>query len=123
MSIDFDLLCLMFSFKIPNAVKLSVRSGVAGWMWSNSVSVNTSGAQLWAFWKHAPTSDSAAEATTFFMTDATLSIFRVPSCGGLSQQKNNPPRRLPARETERYEASLWMCIIMYLMVASGWVAK
>jgi hypothetical protein len=75
----------MVSFKMPNDVDLSVRSDVAGWMWPNSVSVTLSGALLWALWKHAPTSDSAAEVTTFFMTDATLRIepFRVSSCGGL----------------------------------------
>jgi hypothetical protein len=74
MSIAFDLFCLVVSLKIPNAVELSVRSGVAGWMWPNSVSVTLSGAQLLAFWKHNPNSDSATVATTFFMTDATLSI-------------------------------------------------
>jgi hypothetical protein len=30
----------------------------------------------------------------------------------LSPQKNRPPRRLRAFETESYEASLWMCNIM-----------
>jgi hypothetical protein len=84
MSIAFDLFCLIVSFKMPNDVELSVHSGVAGWMWPNSVSVTLSGAPLWAFWKHAPTSNSAADATTFLMTDATLRIepFRVSSCGG-----------------------------------------
>jgi hypothetical protein len=96
MSIAFDLFCLMVSFKMPNDVELSVRSGVTGWMCPNSVSVTLSGAPLWEFWKHAPTSDSAAEATTFFMTEATFRIepFRVSSCGGFSPQENNPPRRL-----------------------------
>jgi hypothetical protein len=114
MSIAFDLFFFIVSFKMPNAVELSVRSGVAGWMWSNSVSVTLSGAPLWAFLNHAPTSDSAAEATTFFMTDAKLRTepFSVSSCGGLSPQKNKPPRRLRAFETERYEASLCMCRIM-----------
>jgi hypothetical protein len=89
MSIVFDLFCLMVPFEIPNAVELSVWSGVAGWMWPNSVSVTLSGAPLWEFWKHAPTSDSAAEVTTFLITDATLSIekFRVSFCGGVSPQK------------------------------------
>jgi hypothetical protein len=49
MSIDFDLFCLMVSFKIPNGVELSVRSGVAGCVWPNSVIVTLSGAPLWAF--------------------------------------------------------------------------
>jgi hypothetical protein len=115
MSITFDLFCLMASFKTPNAVELYVRSGVAGWMWPNSASVTLSGAPPWAFWKHAPTSDSAADATTFFMNDAILrrEPFRVSSCGGLSPQKNKPPRQLCVFETERYDASLWMCRIMY----------
>jgi hypothetical protein len=103
MSIALDLFCLIVSFKIPNALELSVRRGVTGWMWPNSVSVTLSGAPLWAFWKHAPTSDSASEATTFFNTDATLRMepFSVFYCGGLSPQKNKPPRRMSACETER----------------------
>jgi hypothetical protein len=72
MSIDFNLFCLIVSFKIPNTVELSVRRGVGGCMWPNSASVTLSGAPLWALWKHASTSDSAAEATTFSMTEATL---------------------------------------------------
>jgi hypothetical protein len=110
---------------MPNAVELSVRRGVGGCMWHNSVSVTLSGAPLWALWKHAPTSDSAAEATTFLMMEATLRMepFIVSCYRGLSPQKDRPPRRLRAFETERYEASLWMCNIIsearYLMVASG----
>jgi hypothetical protein len=46
MSIAFELFYFMVSFKMPNAVKLSVRSSVAGWMWPNSVSVTLSGAPL-----------------------------------------------------------------------------
>jgi hypothetical protein len=49
MSIAFDLFYVMVSLKIPNAVELSVRSGVAGWVWPNSVSVTLSGVPLWAF--------------------------------------------------------------------------
>jgi hypothetical protein len=77
---------------MPNAVELSVRSGVAGYMWPDSVSVTLSGALLWDLWNHAPTSGSASEATTFFITDATLRIepFIVSSCGGLSSQNNTP---------------------------------
>jgi hypothetical protein len=91
MSIAFDLFCLMVSFKMPNDVELSVQSGVAEWMWPNSVSVTLSGAPLWAFWKHAPTSDSAAEPTTLFMTDATLRIepFMVSSCGVVTAKKQS----------------------------------
>jgi hypothetical protein len=48
MSIAFDLFCLMVLFKIPNAVELSVRRGVGGWMWPNYVSVTLSGAPIWA---------------------------------------------------------------------------
>jgi hypothetical protein len=53
--------------------------------------------------KHAPTSDSAAEATTFLMTAATLRIDRLSvSCSGdLLPRKNRHPRRLRALETER----------------------
>jgi hypothetical protein len=56
------------------AVELSVRRGVGGCVWPSSVSVTLSGAPLWALWKHARTYDSAAEATTFLMTAATLRI-------------------------------------------------
>jgi hypothetical protein len=38
-SIVFDLFCLMVSFKIPNAVELSVWRGVGGCVWPISVSV------------------------------------------------------------------------------------
>jgi hypothetical protein len=81
---------------MTNAVELSVGRGVVGLMCTNSVSVAVSGAPLWAFYKHATTSDSAAEATTLFITDATLRMepLRVSSCGGLFLQKNMPPRRL-----------------------------
>jgi hypothetical protein len=114
MSIDFELFCFIVSFKMPNAVELSVRSGVAGWTWPTSVSVTLSGDPLWAFWKHAPTSDSAAEATTFFRTDATLRVepFSVSSCEGVSPQKNKPLRRMSAFETEMYDVPLCMCIFM-----------
>jgi hypothetical protein len=49
MSIAFDLFCLIFSFKIPNAVELSVRRGVWVCTWPSSVRVTLSGAPLWAF--------------------------------------------------------------------------
>jgi hypothetical protein len=48
MSIAFDLFFLMVSFKIPKAVELSVRIGLGGCGWPNSVSVTLSGAPLWA---------------------------------------------------------------------------
>jgi hypothetical protein len=38
-----------FSFKMPNAVELSVRRGIGDWIWPNSASVTLSGAPLWAF--------------------------------------------------------------------------
>jgi hypothetical protein len=57
----------------------------------NSIRVILIGAPLWSFWKHVPNSDSAADATTFLMMDATLRIepFRVPSFGGVFQQNEN----------------------------------
>jgi hypothetical protein len=111
MSIAFDRFCLIISLTIPYAVELSVRRGVGGCVWPSSVSVTLSGAPLWALWKHAPTSDSAAKATTFLMTAATLRIYPLSvSCSGdLLPSKNKPPRRLRAWETKRLEASLWMC--------------
>jgi hypothetical protein len=71
---DLDLFCLIVSFKIPSAVGLSVLHGVAGCVCPNSVRVDLIGAPLWAFWKQAPTSDSAADATTFFRTEFALRI-------------------------------------------------
>jgi hypothetical protein len=83
MSIALDRFCLIISFKMPNTVELSVRRGVGGCVWPNSVSVTLSGAPLWALRKHAPTSDSAAEATTFLMTEATLRMHPLSiSCWG-----------------------------------------
>jgi hypothetical protein len=74
---------------MPNAVELSVRRGVGGGMWPNSVSVTLSGAPLWALRKHVPTSDSAAEATTFLMTEATLRMepFSLSCLGGCCLKK------------------------------------
>jgi hypothetical protein len=83
MSIAFDHFCLIVSLTMSYAVELSVRRGVGGCVWPSSVSVTLRGAPLWALWKHALTSDSAAEATTFLMTDATLRIDPVrASCSG-----------------------------------------
>jgi hypothetical protein len=72
MSMALELFCLIVSFKIPNAVELSVRNGVAGCVCPNPVRVTLIGAPLWAFWKQAPTSNSAADATKFFMTEAAF---------------------------------------------------
>jgi hypothetical protein len=72
MSIAFDRFCLIVLFTMPYAVELSVRRCVGGCVWPSLASVTLSEAPLWALWKHAPTSDSAAEATTFLMTAATL---------------------------------------------------
>jgi hypothetical protein len=88
---------------MPYAVELSVLRGVGGCVWPSSVSVTLSGAPLWALWEHAPTSDSAAEATTFLMTAATLRMdpLSVSYSGDLFPKKNRPPSRLRALETER----------------------
>jgi hypothetical protein len=87
MSMALDLFCLIFSFKIPNAVELSIINGVDGCVCPNSVRVTLIGAPLWAFWKQAPTSDYAADSTTFFMTEAAfsndpLSLSACPICCG-----------------------------------------
>jgi hypothetical protein len=103
MSIAFDRFCLIVSSTMLYAVELSVRRGVGGCVWPSSVSVTLSGAPLWALWKHAPTSDYAAEATTFLIRAATLRIdpLSVSCSGDLLPKKNRPPRRLRALETDR----------------------
>jgi hypothetical protein len=69
---------------MPYAVELSVRRGVGGCVWPSSVSVTPSGAPLWALWKHAPTSDYEAEATTFLITAASLRMDPLSvSCSGI----------------------------------------
>jgi hypothetical protein len=85
------------------AVELSVRRGVGGCVWPRLVSVALRGAPFWALWKHAPTSDYAAEATTFLMMVATLSMDPLKaSCSGFFlPKKNRPPRRIRALETDR----------------------
>jgi hypothetical protein len=85
MSIAFDRFRLIVSLRMPYAVELSVRRGVGGCVWPSSMSVTPSGAPLSALWKHAPTSDYAAEATTFLMTFATLRMdpLSVSFWGGL----------------------------------------
>jgi hypothetical protein len=103
MSIAFDRFCLIVSLTMSYAVELSARRGVGGCVWPSSVSVTLSGDPLRAFWKHAPTSYSAAEAPTFLMTAATLRMdpLSVSCSGDLLPQKNRPPRRLRALETKR----------------------
>jgi hypothetical protein len=103
MSIAFDRFCSIVSLAMLYAVELSVRRGVGGCVWPSSVSVTLNGAPLWALWKNAPTSDFAAEATTFLITAATLKIdpLSVSCYGDLLPKKNRPPRRLRAFETER----------------------
>jgi hypothetical protein len=98
----------MASFKIPKAVELSVHNGVTGCLCPNSMRIILIGAPLWAFWKHAPTSDSADNATTFFMKAATLRIdpLRFSSFGGFYPQNKIPPRRLRSCGTGKYYASL-----------------
>jgi hypothetical protein len=88
MSMALDLFCLIVSFKMPRAFELSVLNGVAGCVFPNSVRVTWIGAPLSAFWKHAPTSDYAADATTFFMTEAAFRIepLSMSAWGGLSPQ-------------------------------------
>jgi hypothetical protein len=95
--------CLIVSLTMPYAVELSVRRGVGGCVWPSSVSVTLRGAPLWALWKHAPTTDSAAESNMFLMTDATLRMDpkRASCSGDLFPKKNRPPSRLRALETER----------------------
>jgi hypothetical protein len=82
---------------MPYAVELSVRRGVGGCVWPSSVSVTLSGAPLWALWRHAPTSDSAAEATTFLITAATLRIdpLSVSCSGDLLPRKKQTPKPAP----------------------------
>jgi hypothetical protein len=89
MSIAFDLLFFNVSLNMPNAVEFSVRRRVGGLMWPNSVSVTLSGAPLWVLRKHAPTSDSAAEATTLLMTEAAFRMepFSLSCSGGLLPKK------------------------------------
>jgi hypothetical protein len=103
MSIAFDRFCLIVLLMMLYVVELSVRRGVGGCVWPSSVSVTLRGAPLWVLWKHAPTSDSAAEATTFLMTDATLRIdpLRASCSGDLLPKKNRSTRRLYEFETDR----------------------
>jgi hypothetical protein len=72
MSMDFDRFCFMVLLSMPYAVELSVLKGVAGCLWPSSSRVVRRGAAVCAFWNHAPTSDSAADATIFFIAEATF---------------------------------------------------
>jgi hypothetical protein len=84
---------------MPYAVELSVRRGVGGCVWPSSVSVTLSGAPLWALWKHAPTSDSAAAATTFLMTAA---LARGICCPGKTDHRDGSLRWRPRGKRYRY---------------------
>jgi hypothetical protein len=103
MSIAFERFCFIVLLTMPYAVELSIRRGVGGCVWPSSVIVTLSGAPLWALWKHAPTSDYAAEANTFLMMAVTLRMdpLSVSCSGGLLPKKNRPQRRLRALETDR----------------------
>jgi hypothetical protein len=84
---------LIVSFKIPKAVELSVINGVVGCGCPNSVRVTWIGAPLLAFWKQAPTSDSAADATPFFMTEAAFMIepLSLSAWGGVHHNRTIHP--------------------------------
>jgi hypothetical protein len=45
----YERFCFIISFKIPKAVELSVRNGVAGCLDPNSMRVILIGAPLWEF--------------------------------------------------------------------------
>ena len=72
MSIALDLTCLQVLLAIDTAVELSVVIAVACWGWPNSSRATLIGRASWAFIYNAPTSDSAADARTFFWILARL---------------------------------------------------
>ena len=99
----------------PNAVELSVCINISGWGWPSSVSVCLMGAMNFALMYNAPSSASAADDMTAFITYAELWI--APLFNGnvvLLDMKKCPPALLLAYGLFRNEASLWTANIILL---------
>ena len=106
---------------------LSVFSGVGGCGCPSLISVVLSGTASWVFMKGPPTSDSAAEVLTFWMTFARTRMVPLKSFPSLFPRKWNPPVLLRASGSTRYDASLSTFRIIsdacYLICGSKCVAQ
>ena len=100
---------------------------VGGCLWPISSNKYLAGIACRVLIKSAPISASAAEVITFFMIFAMLST--DPLLGGFLsslERKKCPPALLRAFGSDKYDASLWtasiMLLLLYVKIASGWVA-
>ena len=118
-------------FAIPAAVALSQWIGVFGCGWPNSSRVNRKIMPSLQFKKRAPSSASAAEATTkqrmaHKVKNAPFNLMGSPSLG-VQPIKKWPHALLRASDSDKYDASECMFIIMSdarnRIVASGYVAR
>ncbi len=103
-------------FAMPTVVTLSQCIGVFGCGWPISSNVSRKIMPSWHARKRAPSSASAADATTNLsilhsVKNAPFSLIGVPSIGKEPINKC-PLARLRAFDSKRYEASLWMFNIM-----------
>ena len=94
-SIDRESCLLTVLFAMPTAVALSQWMGVFGWGWSNSSSVNRKIMPSLQFKKRAPSSASAADATTnrrmaHNVKKAPFNLMGLPSVGV------QPMKKMPA---------------------------
>ncbi len=104
-SIARDRCFLTVLFAIDTAVLLSQCTGVVSWGWPSSSSMRCKMVASWQLLKRAPSSASAAEATTNLLIPAItwmgpLSCMGRPLTGSLPRKKI-PPIRLRALGSER----------------------
>jgi hypothetical protein len=118
-------------FAMPTVVVLSQCTGVRGWGCPNSSKVSRNIIPSLQFRNRAPSSASAAEATTncrmvHNVKNAPFNLIGSPSFGD-HPMKKWPHARLCAFVSERYDASEWTFKIMSdtwnRMVAFGCVAR
>ena len=103
-------------FAIPTAVALSQWIGVFGWGWPNSLRVKQQIMSSLQFKKRAPSSVSAADATTnqrmaHKVKYAPFNLMGLPSLG-VQPVKKWPHALLRAPDSDKYDASECMFIIM-----------
>ena len=118
-------------FAIPTAVALSQRIGVFGWGWPNSSRVNQKIMPSLQFRKRAPSSASAAEATTkrrmaHNVKNAPFNLMGLPSFG-VHPMKKWPHALLRGSDSDKYDASECTFMIMSdaqnRIVAFGYVSR
>ena len=104
---------LTVSLMMPDAVELSVCIGVGCWGCSNYSNVFFITSPFSELMNRPPNSDASVDAVIFYriaVTTYTAPLYLVGELGSKwSLRKKCPPTLLLALDTDKYEASLWMC--------------